>query len=128
MKTYVYALIKSGDKFLVLQRPANKKSYPLVWNLPGGKLEDGETEIKCAIREVFEETGLKFIPFIKIFDELDYEGEEKRVIVFLGNAEGSDVILSDEHISFQYVLPKSIYEYETMPYIKKLFKKIKNER
>ncbi len=29
------------------------------WNAPGGKIEDGETPERCAIREVYEETGLK---------------------------------------------------------------------
>ena len=29
-----------------------------VWDLPKGKMEDGETVLQCALREVEEETGL----------------------------------------------------------------------
>ena len=31
------------------------------WSFPKGKVEQGETEINCAFREVFEETGISFI-------------------------------------------------------------------
>ena len=29
------------------------------WNFPGGKIEQAETPIRCAIRETLEETGVK---------------------------------------------------------------------
>ena len=127
MKTYVYALIKKENDFLILQRPHAKKTYPSVWNLPGGKLEENETYIECVIREVREETSLKFVPFMKIFDAIDYDGGEKKVIVFIGHANDSEVILSNEHINFKFLSPQNISEYETMPYIKKLFEGMNNE-
>ena len=30
-----------------------------VWMVPGGKIEDGESSVQAAVREVFEETGLE---------------------------------------------------------------------
>ena len=127
MKTYVYALIKKENDFLLFLRLHTKKVYPSVWNLPGGKLEENETYIECVIREVREETSLTFLPFMKIFDAIDYDGEEKRIIVFIGHANDSKVILSNEHINFKFLSPQNISEYETMPYIKKLFEGMNHE-
>lgn len=36
-----------------------KKPIPRYWKLPGGRSEGAETPEACAVREIFEETGLK---------------------------------------------------------------------
>jgi 8-oxo-dGTP pyrophosphatase MutT (NUDIX family) len=33
-----------------------------MWGLPGGKVDPGETQLEAAVRETFEEVGLKIIP------------------------------------------------------------------
>ena len=38
------------------------KHYRDMWGLPGGKIQVGERTIDAAIREVYEETGLKIEP------------------------------------------------------------------
>lgn len=46
------------DQFLLLKRHPEKPQGE-TWGIPGGKLEKGETPLKGAIREVFEEVGIK---------------------------------------------------------------------
>jgi len=52
MKASVVLVIEN-DKILAVSR----KTDPDSWSLPGGKTEEGETEIVTAAREFVEETG-----------------------------------------------------------------------
>lgn len=52
----VAAQIWQGDKFLLCQRPKDKKRG-LMWEFPGGKVEPGETKAEALIREITEELG-----------------------------------------------------------------------
>lgn len=44
-----------------------KKENREYYTFPGGGLNDGETEIECVIREVFEEFGMNVEPVRKIY-------------------------------------------------------------
>ena len=52
---------KSGTKGLLIGRldPKDASHERLLWSLPKGHIEDGETPEQAAIREVAEETGIK---------------------------------------------------------------------
>ena len=61
-KIFARVLIKDKQhNFLVIQDREGE------WNLPGGKLEKGETPVQCAIREVKEEIGLQVDQLTEIF-------------------------------------------------------------
>ena len=49
-------------KYLISQRSAIKKSYPLWWEPVGGGVVAGETSLEGALREVWEEVGIKANP------------------------------------------------------------------
>ncbi|MFB5089396.1 8-oxo-dGTP diphosphatase [Psychrobacillus sp. PGGUH221] len=57
MFKYNVCFLKSNDRILMLNR--EKPPIMGVWNGVGGKYEAGETADEGAIREVFEETGIK---------------------------------------------------------------------
>jgi 8-oxo-dGTP pyrophosphatase MutT (NUDIX family) len=65
---------KEGEnyRFLVLQRSDNVQIYPGLWQVVTGTVETGETASMTALREIYEETGLRpvefwTIPYVAVF-------------------------------------------------------------
>ncbi|WP_421919644.1 (deoxy)nucleoside triphosphate pyrophosphohydrolase [Marinifilum sp.] len=52
------AIIRKGDSILVAQRN-HQDELGLKWELPGGKVEPGESVEECIVRELFEEFGIQ---------------------------------------------------------------------
>ena len=51
-------VINSKGEYLITQRAANRKSYPLMFECVGGSVLTGETSEQGAVREIVEEVGL----------------------------------------------------------------------
>ena len=54
----VGALVRDGRVLLGHRRP-DKQAYPDVWDLPGGVMESGESELDALVRELREELGVE---------------------------------------------------------------------
>jgi len=62
------------DKSILLAQRSAEKSFPLQWEFPGGKIEEGENSQEALKRELFEELNIK-IDKIKLFDSVVHEYE-----------------------------------------------------
>jgi len=68
-----------AGQYLISQRSASRKSFPLMWETVGGSVLKGEDSLEAAVREVQEEVGLQLDPadgrlmFTKLREE--YRGE-----------------------------------------------------
>ncbi|NPD05918.1 NUDIX domain-containing protein [Nocardioides sp. zg-1308] len=60
VEVVVGALLLEGRVLLAHRRP-DKHAYPGVWDLPGGVVEDGETELVALSRELREELGVEIV-------------------------------------------------------------------
>lgn len=56
-KDIVAAVIARNDQVLICQR-AEDTSFPLKWEFPGGKVEDGESATEALQRELVEELAI----------------------------------------------------------------------
>jgi 8-oxo-dGTP pyrophosphatase MutT (NUDIX family) len=99
------AVICRERKFLLL-----KKKLSGNWEAPKGRREKKETEHQAARREVFEETQLKNLRFFPRFRATNkysifHQGNKipKEDIFFLAESTEGDVVLSDEHIEFEWL-------------------------
>lgn len=59
-RVVVGALIRDGRVLLVHRRP-NKRANPDAWDLPGGLVEPGESELEALARELHEELGVQVV-------------------------------------------------------------------
>ena len=85
-----------GRWWLAVVRPRRDDHRPQVWALPKGLIDAGERGIETALREVYEETGLRAVPDQKLGDVryvYTWEGERvfKVVSFFLLRATGGRI-------------------------------------
>ncbi|KAA0159498.1 hypothetical protein FNF28_05855 [Cafeteria roenbergensis] len=73
-----FVLNPSMTKVLLVQSYRGKS-----WGLPKGKINEGETELQCAIREVAEETGVDILPFARAEDFVAYYNGGQLVKMFI---------------------------------------------
>jgi 8-oxo-dGTP diphosphatase len=97
--------VNSREEILLTLRHPNKKDYPNCWENTGGSALVGETSKEGAIRELFEETGIKVVE-----NELRYLGTKKEETAFVDtyivrkDVQVIDLIMQDgETIGAQWV-------------------------
>ena len=116
----ITAIIAKDGKYLVTKRSANKKRFPNMWTVPGGKLETDDyinlpkdtTDYwynvleKVLRREVMEEVGLeiKNITYVTSLATVHGDGNPSLVISCLADYDSGEVKLKlDETDEFRWV-------------------------
>jgi 8-oxo-dGTP diphosphatase len=96
-------LFNENGQILLLQRSKRSKTNPGKWELPGGKIDAGESFDTALTREILEETGLT----IQIHHAV---GTAEQILpnwhvvhlVMMGHIESGNVGISEEHDSFRW--------------------------
>lgn len=78
------AVIRRGNLFLTVSRKWDSEDM----GFPGGKIEEGESEIEGLIREVLEETGIQILSCrsIVIKQAFEHEVHVFEALTWFGNA------------------------------------------
>jgi 8-oxo-dGTP pyrophosphatase MutT (NUDIX family) len=110
----VFRCINEETEFLVIYSKRND-----IWGFPKGHIEKGESEKDAALREIFEETGLRRLTFRDTFREEDiypaigrseeFRGSEitKHSIYFLCETDKEEIQTDDTEITDYRWLPYS---------------------
>ena len=123
MLEVVAALIWREGKFLICQRPKDKKRA-LLWEFVGGKVEAGETKEQALARECQEELAIT-VKVNDVFCEVTHVYPDVTVHLTLFNAvtDGEPRLL--EHNDMAWITTVEIDNYEFCPADVDILKKIK---
>ena len=118
------AVIFDGDKVLVIQQVKGH------WGFPKGHVEEGETEVQTAVREIKEETNLDVeIDESKRFVERysPEEGVEKDVVFFVAQKTGGKIKVQEEEVKdTKWLLPQDAMEILTYESSKRILQNVLN--
>jgi 8-oxo-dGTP pyrophosphatase MutT (NUDIX family) len=128
----------SGERLLLLIQRASNDHWPLHFEFPRGKCDQGKTQmgenlISCCKREVKEETGLDVNVLFKI-DEFQYIADKGTRLTtchnFLCKMKNPDqeIKLSKEHDNYKWIQSVGEAEMLVFPDQKKTIQKIFNRK
>lgn len=123
MLQVVAALIWRNGKFLICQRPANKKRA-LLWEFVGGKQETGETLENALKRECKEELDID-VCVENVFCEVTHVYPDVTVHLTLFNATTQDEPKMLEHNDMRWITPSEIDNFEFCPADEDILRRLK---
>jgi len=130
-KRYVGVVVKCRDKVLLCKRNS-QGSFPGMWSIPAGKLEENETTQEGAKREFFEETAIDIDSvekkFIGLVPRSTRDGKKVKGLMYVYLYEVDDEIMPDlenaidgeEHTDWGYFNLREIKMENTGEYMYKL--------
>lgn len=119
--TYVVSLLRKSCGVLPYRIVNGEREFLLVfeaysqcWSLPKGHMEAGETEQQTALRELFEETGLRATLDARKSAMIEYPIStvaRKQVVFYLGKIDGQPRIREGEIDGFKWVRQAELKDY-----------------
>ena len=113
------AIIAVKNRVLILKKADKNKG--IKWDLPGGKVNFGETLEEALIRQVKEETGchVSIVKPYKFWSFLQNEDTQIIGTTFLCRTpDAENINLSEEHSEFAWIYQDEVNSYEFLGDIK----------
>lgn len=108
MQVGVKALIQNDqEQYLLLQRAEKlADGTGIKWDIPGGRIKDGESTTDGLAREILEETGLLLLPKPILLQVQDiFVGSQLHVVRLTYRVDATGQLkLSEQHTDWQWAL------------------------
>lgn len=120
----VRALITDEDgKILIIKRSSESRTNPDKWELPGGKVDQGEPFDQALKREVKEETNLTIsLDHVVGVSEQNLTLIRAVHIILSAKVEEGELNLSSEHDGYAWVYFDTLPEYELADWLRDFVK------
>ena len=98
-------IVNDAGELLLIKRREHDPHTPGAWDVPGGRLEDGEDVMAGLKRETKEETGLEIeiLHQLCIHEFTREDGQEIKMTTYLCRSLSHSVVLSKEHIDYAWL-------------------------
>ncbi|MFH1668529.1 MAG: NUDIX hydrolase [Candidatus Woesearchaeota archaeon] len=125
-----YAIITDNqNRFLMVQWG---ERYEHTWHFPGGRLDEGDTEIEGLLRELDEEIGVHVVDIRPVFTKFIPEDDKwinhpRYAVFYLAKLpDGAKINLNEEeHIEYKWFKRSDIDNIEFwLPFYKEMLKKV----
>lgn len=113
-KSATVAIINQDKKLLILRRGDSAPWMPGHYCLPGGKVENNEELVECAIRELNEEVGIYIVDknYLAPYT-ISYPKYSK--IIFFISINNPVISLNWEHNHYAWVSQNESFQYPLVP-------------
>ncbi len=113
----VTSIVRNKGKILLLKRSPKVGSYRGQWAGVSGYIESGEDDVTAAKRELAEEIGDRGSRLVKRIDPQRFRDSDVVWCVhpFLVDVVKPEISIDWEHDSFEWVSPKDVSRYPTVP-------------
>jgi ADP-ribose pyrophosphatase len=102
------------EKRILLVRQYRLPAAKYLWELPAGKIDEGETAAQAAKRELIEETGYRAKTWKKLaefYPSPGYVSEKMTIFLATGLTEGEAHPMDDERIEKRWFSKKELAEW-----------------
>jgi len=126
MREVVTAILRKGDKILIVKRGHLVNTFIGKWSGISGRMEN--TPLESVLQEIKEETGIpeEKVTLVKVGNPVEAEGENLKfkIYPFLFEVKEEKIQLNWENVEYKWINPQDITQYKTVPKLKEVLEEV----